>query len=187
MTKTLALWGFKGGCPTHHKYMRLLSSPKLHIQFRLILTTIFTTNDARKFVHDIKKIGVSEGLWGDGGCPPKYVFAFFSETTHTHNFDETWPNPLSTVMYQGFFHGTKKTNPSLFTFFSIMYFMGHPWRPVVAWLSYPATTRWAPRGTAPMFNISVRSFVIIPGGPTVTGTTLAFFSFLDLLTSFLRS
>ena len=43
------------------------------------------------------------------------------------------------------------------------------------------------RGTASMFNISVRFFVIIPVGPAITGTTLAFFSFQDLLTSFLRS
>ena len=38
-----------------------------------------------------------------------------------------------------------------------------------------------------MFNISVRFFVIIPVRPAITGTTLAFFSFQDLLISFLRS
>ena len=38
-----------------------------------------------------------------------------------------------------------------------------------------------------VFHVSVRFFVIIPRAPTITGTTLAFFSFLDLFTSFLRS
>ena len=38
-----------------------------------------------------------------------------------------------------------------------------------------------------VFNISVRFFVVIPETPTITGTTLAFFSFQDLFPSFLTS
>ena len=38
-----------------------------------------------------------------------------------------------------------------------------------------------------VFNISVRFFVIIPVAQTIIGTTLVFFSFQDLFTSFLRS
>ena len=38
-----------------------------------------------------------------------------------------------------------------------------------------------------VFNISMRFFVIIPAAPTITGTTLAFFSFQNLFTSLLRS
>ena len=159
--------------------MYLLSSQKLHTQFRWNLTTIFTTRNVLKFVHNNKKLG-SKGFCG--GLPSKICICFLF-WSHTHNFDETWPQPLSPVMYQGLFMAENKKN-FFFTFFSITYFVGHPCLPVVAWLSYPAITRWASRGIGPMFNISVRFFVIIPVAPAFTGTTLAFFSFLDLLTSF---
>ena len=152
------------------------------------LTTTFITHDVPKFVHDITKNWGLRGYTGveGGGVAPQNMYLLSILKPHTR----FWWNLSITFItrdVQRFVHGIKKKNPEVFTFFSIIYFVDCPCLPVVAWLSYPATTRWAPRGIAPMFNVSVRFFVIIPVGPAITGTTLAFFSFQDLLTSFLRS
>ena len=100
---------------------------------------------------------------GRGGCPPPQICICFLFWNQTHNFDETWPQPLTPVMYQGLFMALY-INPEVFTFFSIIYFGGHLCLPVVAWLSYPATTRWAPRGTAPcLISLwgSLSSFLLV--------------------------
>ena len=54
----------------------------------------------------LTKIGVHGIL--HRGSPPKEVFAFFLLWNHTHNFDETWSQPSSPMMYQSLFMAWKK-------------------------------------------------------------------------------
>ena len=93
-----------------------------------------------------------------GGCSPK-IGIYFLLRNYKYNFDEPWPQPSSPLMSQSLFMAWKK-NLHVFTFFSITYCVGHPCRPVVAWSSYPSATRWAPRGTVPMFHVYNQVFSI---------------------------
>ena len=70
----------------------------------------------------------------------------------THNFDETWPQPSSPVIYQRLFTALNK-NLWVFTFFSITYFVGHPFLPVVPELYFPAAPWWVPKGIDPVFML----------------------------------
>ena len=82
-------------CLSVRRHILETYSLKPHKRFRWSLTTTFITCHELKLVHDITKKN-----WGHrgstGGCPPKYGFAFFSETTHTilvkrdHNLHDPW-------------------------------------------------------------------------------------------------
>ena len=117
------------------------------------------TQEVPKVVHSIKKIGVWGGRWREfkGDCPPKEVYAFLSKTTQTipmkpdYNLHHPWCTKDCSWHW-------KKNNPEVFTFFLVRYFVDHPCRLVYSLLSYPAVTRWAPRGIAPLFIIYIDAY-----------------------------
>ena len=81
------------------------------------------------------------------GFAPQNMFLLSSPKSHTISIK--LDHHLHHRDVPKFVHGMKKK--SIGIYFSITYFVGHQCLPVVPWLSYPAATRWVPKGIAPMF------------------------------------